>query len=827
MFRWMAVLVGVTCLLPLQCVAAIELKPLPRFPILNSHLAIIRNTEPAKPFTVAGEHGAIFGQQNGECEAWIFPTKIFSQLQITAELADYPVPIDLNAQPGSIEVNPGHTTITYSHAAFTVRQHMFSPRGNGSAPVVFFEIAAIRPLQLTFRFAPIVQRMWPAANFGRPSAEWVASGNSGYYVLHTDNDQISAAIAIPRATPGILQPYQERPKTYPVELKLNFDPAKDEDLFFPLLMASGTGNEALGQQLLALDESIPELYAATSHYYQQLLDKALQVESPDKRFDQALQWAIVSIDQMQVLHGATESGLVGGYYSSGDSARPGFGWFFGRDTLWTLYAVNAYGGFDLARRALEFLFKRQRADGKIMHEYSQTADLVDWNALPYFYAAADATPLLLMALEDYVSVSGDVAFLRQHWDAAQRAYGFMRQHDSDHDGIYENTEGTGWVEAWPPRMPHQEIYLAALDQQGTESMSRLAGLLGDASLSFQATAVAATIRRNIESEYFDSKNHFYAFSRNADGSTDTTATIFPAVAWWTGWLSLPKADEMLSRWAAQEFSTDWGTRDVSGREKIFDPISYHQGSVWPLFTGWVSLAEFRAGRPLSGTTHLYQNLGLTYTQDLGAVTEVLSGMFFQPLGRSSSHQLWSSAMVLSPALRGLLGLDFDAVHKTLRLAPHLPATWDRVRLHRVPFGDLRLEIEMVRNGGVLAISANASAPSTFCLTTQTSQRETRCEHPVRSHEQLTLPLPGVEVELPEHLPEPGAATKHVKVVEEKADAHEFAIVLEGPAGTTQLLNVRRNRGNVTVEGGAQSGSNVLVTFPPGSGIQRQRISFHW
>src|SRR6202012_4108047 len=97
---------------------------------------------------------------------------------------------------------------------------------------------------------------------------------------------------------------------------------------------------------------------------------------------QALRWAEISIDQLRVRHG-DEVGLVAGFYSSGDSARPGFGWYFGRDTLFTLYAVNSYGDFALTREALEFLLKRQRADGKMMHEYSQTAELVDWDKFPY------------------------------------------------------------------------------------------------------------------------------------------------------------------------------------------------------------------------------------------------------------------------------------------------------------------------------------------------------------------------------------------------------------------------------------------------------------
>src|SRR5205814_3646321 len=134
------------------------------------------------------------------------------------------------------------------------------------------------------------------------------------------------------------------------------------------------------------------------------------------------------------------------------------------------------------------LIRRQRADGKIMHEYSQTADLAgtNWNQTPYFYAAADSTPLFVMAMEDYVNASGDSGFLRANWDAVKRAYGFTRAHDSDGDGIYENTEGTGWVESWPPGMPHQEIYLAALDQQSADAISRLASLMREPDLAAAA-----------------------------------------------------------------------------------------------------------------------------------------------------------------------------------------------------------------------------------------------------------------------------------------------------------------------------------------------------
>jgi len=763
------------------------LQPIPRFPVYADPLTIARPAQPGKPFTVAGPYGALLGDQRGTFEAWLFPVKILSRLHITAELEDYHVPIDVMGQAATIEVAPAMTTITYSHAAFTIKQRMFMARSGDPAGIaVLYEIASTRPLTLTFDFEPDVAPMWPAPNYGPADAEWVKQGDSGYYVLHTNNSDLSAAIAMPRAQPGIRAPYQERPKTYPTQLQIAFDPKKDSGQLFPLLIARKAVD------LAALDASIAARYAATESYYRHFFDTRVTAETPDKDLDRALQWAEISIDQARVRFGE-ETGLAAGYYTSGDSARPGFGWFFGRDTLWTSYAINSYGDFDLTREALDFLFKRQRADGKIMHEFSQTAEDVDWKSRPYFYAAADSTPLLVMAMEDYVDASGDVEYLRRHWDAVKLAYNFTRAHETG--GIYDNSQGTGWVESWPPGMPHQESYLAALDQQSAQAMSRLASRMHDGALSAAAREKAEAIRAAIESNFF--ADDFYAFSRNADGTLDKTATIFPSVAWWTGRLALSHAEAMLDRWASPEFSTDWGTRDISRRTSFYDPISYHQGSVWPLFTGWVSLAEYRAGRPLAGYQHLMQNVGLTWAQDLGAVTELLSGEFFQPLGRSSSHQTWSSAMVLTPALRGLFGLRWDDAGN-LDVVPNLPASWDRAVLRNVPVGNQRVEVEYSRQGGQMVVRTKGTKPW-----------------------EKTFNLPAVEVEVPHQLPLPGAQTAGLKVVHQ-TDAE---LVLEAPGGSLWELPARVNRAGVRVSGAELVGRILRVRFPEGTGYQQVTLRY--
>jgi glycogen debranching enzyme len=544
-----------------------------------------------------------------------------------------------------------------------------------------------------------------------------------------------------------------------------------------------------------------------------------------------MQWAETAIDQEKVRTG-DETSLVAGWYPSFDSTRPGFGWYFGRDALWTLYAVNSYGDKTLAKQVLEFLAKRQRADGKMMHEYSLTADNLhgdlNWATLGYEYAAADATPLFIMAVADYVRTTGDLDFLRAHWNGVKKAYDFDRAHDSD--GVYDNTQGTGWVEAWPPKMPHQEIYLAALDLASSQAIADMAKLMGDQALATSAAAQSTHIAEVVAS--YRQSDGAYAFSRNSDGSFDPTSTIFPAVALWSNKESLSKPDVMLSLWASQHFATDWGVRSVSDTAAVYDPISYHQGSVWPLFTGWASLAQYRVDRPLAGYASLMRNVDLTWAQDPGFVTEVLSGRFFQPLGRSSSHQLWSSAMVLSPAIRGLFGIDADALHRTLHLQPHLPASWDFAEIRNVRVGDDLYEITLKRDRNHMIATVTSTQPTVLCLNNQNEA----CHDGSTTTRKVSLLLPPIEVSLAEQaLPEPGSPTSQPRVIDESYQAEHLSLTLEGIAGTTIDLFLRNNMlspsgkraTDVKVEGAERTGDKLRVTFPQGSGFVTQKVHISW
>jgi glycogen debranching enzyme len=799
-------------------------------------LAIRSDIMAQKPFTVTGPRGALLGQQDGSFEAWIFPWKILSNLRMQADMKDYPVPIDVNQQAATVDVRPGHTILTFSHANFTLREILFTPQQApaGVGALVFYQIAAVRPMTLTFSFTPEMKRMWPALSDDRPSPEWVKSGESGFYVLHLNAPDHAAAVAMPDAQAGIMAPYQERPKNYPVQFVLHFDPATDTDKLFPLLMATAdtaadASSAALGARLQSLNRQFQTLFNETQTYYSNFSARHLSIDTPDEKLNQAFSWAEVAIDQLRVqtTPSHVETALVAGFYTSGDSARPGFGWYFGRDALWTLYAVNSYGDFQLTRDELNFLIKRQSPEGRIIHEWAQTADLVDWKSLPYAYASADANPLLLMASEDYLRISGDIQFIRTNWDALEKAWVFESSHDSDGDGIYENTEGSGWVESWPPGMPHQEIYLAALDQQASTAMANLARAAGHPEIAQQAESRAGKIGAAIEKEYLLPGGGFYAFSRNPDGSTDPSPTIFPAVASWDGSYQLQHAQPMFSRWAAQEFSTDWGTRDLSPTVSFYDPISYHQGTVWPLYTGWVAVSEYRNGRSLSGYAHLMQNADLTWAQDPGAVTELLSGQFFAPLGRSTSHQLWSSAMVISPVLRGLFGLEWNAAANKLTVTPSLPAQWDKAALQHVPFAAGELDLEMKRDGSILTVQATGPAASPITLASRTPGAKAKGNL-------LEIPLPAVEVGIDHALPAPGATTQQMKVIDEQSSRDSLTLTLSAPANSHQTILLRVNDPHAKLQSeGAQAPTGnsslrpVPVDFGAGEGYVEKTVKFTW
>src|ERR1700760_1679343 len=169
---WLSAILALAGSLTAQAQTTPAVPDLPTLPYFAAQQpdqpAIGRDVTVERPFSVLGPRGALLGQQDGTLEAWIFPWKILSHLRMSAQMKDYPVPIDINQQAAWIDVQPGHTTITFAHANFTIRETLFAPQHapEGGGALGFFEIQAVRPLTLTLSFTPEMVRMWPAESEG-------------------------------------------------------------------------------------------------------------------------------------------------------------------------------------------------------------------------------------------------------------------------------------------------------------------------------------------------------------------------------------------------------------------------------------------------------------------------------------------------------------------------------------------------------------------------------------------------------------------------------------------------------------------------------------
>jgi hypothetical protein len=162
---------------------------------------------------------------------------------------------------------------------------------------------------------------------------------------------------------------------------------------------------------------------------------------------------------------------------------------------------------------------------------------------------------------------------------------------------------------------------------------------------------------------------------------------------------------MITRLAGADHQTDWGMRIISQQSKAYDGSGYHYGAVWPLFTGWAAVGEYRYHRPFPAYANLRSNALLATDGSLGHFSEVLSGDYYQSFATSSPHQIWSAAMVISPILRGMFGLDVDTEKHEITLSPHVPADWTSFAIHKVQVGDASVDFKYRKTSDTLVLDA--------------------------------------------------------------------------------------------------------------------------
>ena len=654
-------------------------------------IEISRTDRPWEFLPVTGTRAGLFGNEAGQIEAWVYPLKILRDFHLRFHQDGRVIPAEALAR--TITVRPESSTILYTGDTFAVRETFFVPVREPGA-IITIEVETAEPLEVQAVFERDFQLEWPAA-LGGTYAYWDPKVTAFHF--GEEQKKFSAFVGSPTA----VDVQSEYDTNYSSSKQNSFRlgvTEKGRETKIVVIAASTNGQAEAEAAYRRLTSDYVALQKESADYYAGYLDNTVSVDVPDRQLQQAYDWSRISVLHGLVTNPFLGTGFIAGYRTSGGSQRPGFAWFFGRDSLWTALALDAEGDFANTRTALEFLSKYQRADGKVPHEISQGANFVPWfTDYPYPYASADATPLYIIVMNDYVVASGDVAFAQQKWDSLWKAYQFLLS-TYDAQGLPQNFGiGHGWVEGGPLLPVRTELYQSGLGAEALRALANLAHLAGKEDVSKQLGDAFARQQTLVNKSFWSAEKKRYAFALDQNSQQVDEPSVLATVPMWFGLLDEDKAGTMLAELAAPEHQTDWGMRIISSGAARYSAGGYHFGSVWPLFTGWASVGEYRYHRALPGFTNLMANSQLALDGSLGHVTEVLSGDYYQPLSTSSPHQIWSAAMVISPLLRGLFGLEADAGARKLTFAPHVPADWTWFTLDNLRVGTDLLRVAYRRS----------------------------------------------------------------------------------------------------------------------------------
>ena len=448
---------------PAEAIKAIEV-PRP--------LELTRTIRPWEFLSAVGTRAGLLGNEAGRMEAWVYPLKIFRDLHLKFRVNGQTLAADSLAR--TLITRPEASTIVYAGDTFSVRETFFVPVKEPGA-VILLEVVTETPLEIEVVFHRDFQLEWPAA-LGATYIGW----DSGLKAFAFGEEQKKFAAIV--GSPGAEYGEEEFQTNYSESQENSFRLgaiARGKGTQAIFIAGSMTGRADAESEYRRLASGYGEMLRESAQYYQNYLSETVSLQLPDEQLQSAYDWSRISLLQGMVSNPFLGTGLVAGYRTSGESQRPGFAWYFGRDSFWTSLALNAAGDFANTKTALEFVSKFQRDDGKIPHEISQGANFVDWfKGYPYPYASADATPLYIIAANDYVGNSGDADFAKAKWASLWKAYLFLKS-TCDVKGLPQNQGvGHGWVEGGPLLPVKSEFYQSGLGAEALRALANLARFAG-------------------------------------------------------------------------------------------------------------------------------------------------------------------------------------------------------------------------------------------------------------------------------------------------------------------------------------------------------------
>jgi glycogen debranching enzyme len=382
--------------------------------------------------------------------------------------------------------------------------------------------------------------------------------------------------------------------------------------------------------------------------------------------------------------------------------------------------------------------------GKILHE-TRAGEMAILGEVPFrlYYGTVDATPLFVLLAGAYLDRTGDLATIVELWPAIEAALSWIERYgDADGDGFVEYRRATeqglanqGWKDSFDAIFRADgslvEGDVALAEVQGYVFAAKLAAARCARKMGLQERAAAlefqaAQLAERFEAAFWCPELNNYALALDGEKAPCRVQSSNAGQVLFSGIASPERAAKVADTLLGPQFFSGWGIRTVAKGAARYNPMSYHNGSVWPHDNALIALGFARYGLK-SAVTQLFKGLfdAATY-MDLRRLPELFCGFKRQPSRGPTLYpvacapQAWASATPFT-LLEASLGLEFDPANNEIRLRnPRLPAFIDDVLLRNLQLGEARVDlrirrvrdevaIDIVRSRGKMQVSIVFSA----------------------------------------------------------------------------------------------------------------------